>query len=202
MCGDGAGLAWCPTALRADDPGPNQGHAGGGPRQGRRPPLVVVHERRRSATAMTWMEAWGFTPRSPLTWIKPRLSRSVFTLSHATEHMLFGTRGKAPVLFRSEPNDRCSRPCKTIPTSRRSSTRSSIGSVDKIRSLNHSPADQDRSVAISRVARWPPTLTSPVAPSPTLPPPVRVPRGLRRERDHRHRRRRRKACSTTCGAPR
>lgn len=48
------------------------------------------------------MEAWGFTPRSPLTWVKPR-----FTLGHylrnATEHVLFGTRGKAPVQFKGQP---------------------------------------------------------------------------------------------------
>ena len=48
------------------------------------------------------MEAWGFTPRSPLTWIKPRFMLGVY-LRNATEHLLFGTRGKAPVHFRSQP---------------------------------------------------------------------------------------------------
>ncbi len=48
------------------------------------------------------MEAWGFTPRSPLTWIKPRFTLGVY-LRNATEHVLFGTRGKAPVKFRSQP---------------------------------------------------------------------------------------------------
>lgn len=48
------------------------------------------------------MEAWGFTPRSPLTWIKPRFTLGVY-LRNATEHVLFGTRGKAPVHFRSQP---------------------------------------------------------------------------------------------------
>lgn len=48
------------------------------------------------------MEAWGFTPRSPLTWIKPRFTLGNW-LRNATEHVLFGTRGKAPVQFRSQP---------------------------------------------------------------------------------------------------
>ena len=48
------------------------------------------------------MEAWGFTPRSPLTWIKPRLGLGNY-LRNATEHLILGTRGKAPVLFRSQP---------------------------------------------------------------------------------------------------
>lgn len=48
------------------------------------------------------MEAWGFTPRSPLTWIKPRIGLGNY-LRNATEHVLFGTRGKAPVEFKSQP---------------------------------------------------------------------------------------------------
>lgn len=48
------------------------------------------------------MEAWGFTPRSPLTWIKPRFTLGNY-LRNATEHVIFGTRGKAPVQFRSQP---------------------------------------------------------------------------------------------------
>ena len=47
-------------------------------------------------------EAWGFTVRSPLTWIKLRLGMGVY-LRNATEHLLFATRGKAPVNFRSQP---------------------------------------------------------------------------------------------------
>lgn len=48
------------------------------------------------------MEAWGFIPRSPLTWIKPRFTLGNY-LRNATEHVLFGTRGKAPVKYRSQP---------------------------------------------------------------------------------------------------
>lgn len=48
------------------------------------------------------MEAWGFTPRSPLTWIKPRLGLGNY-LRNATEHLILGTRGKAPVQFRTQP---------------------------------------------------------------------------------------------------
>lgn len=48
------------------------------------------------------MEAWGFTPRSPLTWIKPRIGLGTY-LRNATEHLILGTRGKAPVNFRAQP---------------------------------------------------------------------------------------------------
>jgi N6-adenosine-specific RNA methylase IME4 len=47
-------------------------------------------------------EAWGFTVRSPLTWVKFRLGMGVY-LRNATEHLLFATRGRAPVNFRSQP---------------------------------------------------------------------------------------------------
>ncbi|WP_257016018.1 MT-A70 family methyltransferase [Rhodococcus sp. ACS1] len=48
------------------------------------------------------MEAWGFMPRSPLTWIKPRLGLGTY-LRNSTEHLLFGTRGRAPVKFKAQP---------------------------------------------------------------------------------------------------
>jgi N6-adenosine-specific RNA methylase IME4 len=48
------------------------------------------------------IEAWGFTPRSPLTWIKPRLGLGVY-LRNATEHLIFATRGRAPVRYRAQP---------------------------------------------------------------------------------------------------
>lgn len=47
-------------------------------------------------------EAWGFTVRSPLTWIKFNLGMGHY-LRNATEHLLFATRGKAPVNFRAQP---------------------------------------------------------------------------------------------------
>jgi N6-adenosine-specific RNA methylase IME4 len=47
-------------------------------------------------------EAWGFTVRSPLTWIKFRLGLGTY-LRNSTEHVLFATRGKAPVNFRAQP---------------------------------------------------------------------------------------------------
>jgi N6-adenosine-specific RNA methylase IME4 len=46
--------------------------------------------------------AWGFTVRSPLTWIKLKLGLGTY-LRNATEHLLFATRGKAPVNFRAQP---------------------------------------------------------------------------------------------------
>ncbi|WP_433578542.1 MT-A70 family methyltransferase [Nocardia brasiliensis] len=48
------------------------------------------------------MEAYGFTPRSPLTWMKPRLQLGHY-LRNMTETCLFGTRGNAPVNFRAQP---------------------------------------------------------------------------------------------------
>ncbi|SHQ95779.1 Transcriptional activator, adenine-specific DNA methyltransferase [Mycobacteroides abscessus subsp. abscessus] len=48
------------------------------------------------------MTAWGFTPRSPLTWCKPRLGLGNY-LRNSTEHLLLGTRGDAPVRFRAQP---------------------------------------------------------------------------------------------------
>ena len=48
------------------------------------------------------IRAWGFTPRSPLTWIKPRIGLGQY-LRNSTEHLLFGTRGNAPVNFRAQP---------------------------------------------------------------------------------------------------
>lgn len=49
------------------------------------------------------LEAWGFTPRSVFTWTKSRLGLGVY-LRNATEHILLGTRGKAPILFNAQPN--------------------------------------------------------------------------------------------------
>lgn len=49
------------------------------------------------------LETWGFTPRSVFTWIKPRLGLGNY-LRNATEHVIFGTRGKAPVLYKAQPN--------------------------------------------------------------------------------------------------
>lgn len=47
------------------------------------------------------MEAWGFTYRAPLTWIKPRFGLGQY-LRNQTEHLLLGTRGTAPVKFRGQ----------------------------------------------------------------------------------------------------
>ena len=47
-------------------------------------------------------EAWGFTVRSPLTWVKFRLGLGNY-LRNATEHLLFATKGRGPVEFRSQP---------------------------------------------------------------------------------------------------
>ena len=49
------------------------------------------------------LKAWGFEYKSIFTWIKPRLGLGVY-LRNCTEHVLFGTRGKAPVMFKGQPN--------------------------------------------------------------------------------------------------
>lgn len=49
------------------------------------------------------MQAWGFTYRSVLTWVKPVYGLGQY-LRTASEHLLLGTRGKAPILFRSQPS--------------------------------------------------------------------------------------------------
>ena len=49
-------------------------------------------------------ESWGFTVRSPLTWVKFRLGLGGrYQLRNATEQLLFCTRGKAPLGSRSQP---------------------------------------------------------------------------------------------------
>ncbi|MFC6021876.1 MT-A70 family methyltransferase [Plantactinospora solaniradicis] len=47
------------------------------------------------------IRSWGFSYRSCLTWIKPRLGLGVY-LRNQTEHLLLGVRGRAPVLFRGQ----------------------------------------------------------------------------------------------------
>ncbi len=49
------------------------------------------------------VKAWGFTFRSPIYWIKPRMGLGVY-VRNASETILFATRGKAPVKFHAQPN--------------------------------------------------------------------------------------------------
>ena len=49
------------------------------------------------------IEAWGFTFRGPIYWIKPRLLLGNY-FRNASETCLFATRGKAPVKFHGQPN--------------------------------------------------------------------------------------------------
>ena len=48
------------------------------------------------------VRAWGFTPRSILTWVKPRFQLGNY-LRNATEQLIFATRGRAPIQFKSQP---------------------------------------------------------------------------------------------------
>ncbi len=47
--------------------------------------------------------AFGFTPRSVFTWIKPYMGLGVF-LRGQTEMLIFANRGKAPILCKRQPN--------------------------------------------------------------------------------------------------
>ncbi|MDR0884091.1 MAG: cytosine methyltransferase [Oscillospiraceae bacterium] len=49
------------------------------------------------------MEAWGFTFRSILIWVKPRMGLGAY-LRNTSEFILLGTKGKAPILFKGQPN--------------------------------------------------------------------------------------------------
>ena len=49
------------------------------------------------------IKAWGFTFRSPIYWIKPRLGLGNY-IRNASETCLFATRGRAPIKFHAQPN--------------------------------------------------------------------------------------------------
>jgi len=49
------------------------------------------------------VKAWGFTLRSVCTWLKPTYALGNY-LRTATEHLLFATKGHAPILFKAQPN--------------------------------------------------------------------------------------------------
>jgi N6-adenosine-specific RNA methylase IME4 len=49
------------------------------------------------------VEAWGFTYRTHLVWVKPQIGMGNYFRS-AHEHVLFGTRGKLPILDRTIPS--------------------------------------------------------------------------------------------------
>jgi N6-adenosine-specific RNA methylase IME4 len=48
------------------------------------------------------LEGWGFTYRSIVTWVKPRLGLGGY-FRNSTEQLIFATRGKAPVAFKGQP---------------------------------------------------------------------------------------------------
>lgn len=53
--------------------------------------------------ALEVIKAWGFTYRSMLVWIKPKLGLGVY-IRNAHETLLFATRGKCPVNFKAQPS--------------------------------------------------------------------------------------------------
>jgi N6-adenosine-specific RNA methylase IME4 len=52
-------------------------------------------------TGKAVIEEWRFTYRSILTWVKPHYGMGQY-LRTQTEHLLLGTRGSAPILFRGQ----------------------------------------------------------------------------------------------------
>ncbi len=49
------------------------------------------------------LRAWNFCPRGIYTWVKPRLGLGVY-LRNCTEHLILGTKGKAPIKFKGQMN--------------------------------------------------------------------------------------------------
>lgn len=47
------------------------------------------------------VRAWGFTPRSLMTWVKPHYTLGNY-LRNATEQVIFATKGKAPIRFHGQ----------------------------------------------------------------------------------------------------
>jgi N6-adenosine-specific RNA methylase IME4 len=47
------------------------------------------------------VRAWGYEPKSVLSWIKPRYGYGPY-LRNQTEHVIFATRGRSPVRFRGQ----------------------------------------------------------------------------------------------------
>ena len=50
------------------------------------------------------VRAWGFVPRSLVTWIKPYKGMGAYYFRNQTEQIIFATKGKAFAGFRSQPN--------------------------------------------------------------------------------------------------
>ena len=66
--------------------------------------LAMWYTGTHNQEAIELAEAWGFTVRSPLTWVKFRLGLGGrYQLRNATEQLLFCTRGRAPLGSRSQP---------------------------------------------------------------------------------------------------
>ena len=49
------------------------------------------------------LRAWGFEPKSIITWLKFNLGLGVY-YRNCTEHLLFGVRGRLPIQFKAQPN--------------------------------------------------------------------------------------------------
>ena len=56
----------------------------------------VLTEQRVDMAPMTMVRAWGFEPKTLLTWIKPRWGMGFFYRGQ-TEHVIFSVRGNLPI---------------------------------------------------------------------------------------------------------
>jgi N6-adenosine-specific RNA methylase IME4 len=58
------------------------------------PRLIADHRGKRDVTPFDIVEAWGFTPQTLLTWVKPGRNGLGWYFRGQTEHVIFATRGK------------------------------------------------------------------------------------------------------------
>lgn len=62
---------------------------------------VLTEQRTKGWSAVDVVRAWGFEPKTVLTWVKPGISTGFF-FRGATEHVIFAVRGRLPIA----PSDR------------------------------------------------------------------------------------------------
>lgn len=69
------------------------------------PRLIADRKGKRDCTPFDIVEAWGFTPKTMLTWVKPGRGGTGWYFRGQTEHVIFGVRGSLgiPPALR-EPN--------------------------------------------------------------------------------------------------
>lgn len=56
----------------------------------------ILTEQRTDGSAVDVVRAWGFEPKTILTWVKPQLGLGFF-FRGSTEHVIFAVRGRCPI---------------------------------------------------------------------------------------------------------